>query len=156
MNCSASQENQKPSNRSLIAVTALMVLSFFLGSKAKEHEITFGDPEKSNLLFIVPKTYGEDPMSDITRQEWQTHLVEGLKSVRKTWEEGKTARCVIEDEGRVFAILDNDSENSFSCHRYFLVGQDWQISADHVHANLVEALGWLQEELHDKRSFLEE
>ena len=68
-----------------------------------------------------------DPFLIRIRREWEPPSLEYLGSI---------------DLKGVFLVVLND-ENGLRCHRYFLIGNRWDVSVDHQQANLETTISWL-------------
>ena len=71
-----------------------------------------------------------------------------LLTEREKWEKGLVPDCVLESEGRVLVVLNNnppfdDIPVDYHCHRYFTIGDEWVCSVDGQRVPLEAVWAWL-------------
>ena len=79
-----------------------------------------------------------------------------LSEKREQWEKGLTVKTVLvrnDCDGNyktIYVVLQDDRNwESYSLHRYFMIGSNWEVSADHMTWRLDEILEKLTEEFND-------
>lgn len=59
------------------------------------------------------------------------NLIQKLQKKREEWEKGLTLKCVIGSSTTLVILEDpNQKKNKYSLHRYFTIGEEWQVSVD--------------------------
>lgn len=70
-----------------------------------------------------------------------------LSELRNEWEKGLTLKHVFEFEyGDVYVVL-HDKRHNFVCHRYFKLGNGYEISVDYSETDLATVFEWLDKKI---------
>ena len=78
-----------------------------------------------------------------------------LDEIRNEWEKGLTEECLIRQntKGNVLVLLTQDlpsrAKTVYHCHRYFPIGDVWNVSVDKQRVDLNEVWPWLADNCGD-------
>ena len=73
-------------------------------------------------------------------------IFDGAYDIREEWEEGMTPVVVVEDEEELtIKVALRTKGGKYYCHRYFTIGDDWNVSVDKSGTDAERVLRWFEE-----------
>jgi hypothetical protein len=70
-----------------------------------------------------------------------------LEECRKNWEKGLTQKMALFcGPDKLIVVLKSGKRDGFRCHRYFTIGDNWDVSVDFGNASFEEVLRWIERE----------